>query len=430
MENNDLGLGNMEKKRIRKEDFHKYIVISVTTIVTFFICILLFFFIYRYSGVAEGWSKLMQILQPFIIGIALAYLLNPIMMFVENNMTKLLKNKVKNPERLKKPVRWLGIISAILFLFLVIFLLLEMLIPQLIESINGVVKTAPDEINNFIQWLDQYLQKDSPVVKMMESGIVDASESIGNWVQEKLISQANTYIVSITTGVWSFAKGIMNVFVGLIVSVYLLAGKERFIGQLKKVIYTLCSAKSGNAIIRMARRSNEIFGGFISGKLIDSLIIGLLCYIGLSVLNMPYAMLVSVIVGVTNVIPFFGPYIGAVPSTIIIALANPIKGLYFVIFILVLQQLDGNVIGPKILGDSTGLSAFWVIFAILLAGGLFGFIGMLLGVPTFAVIYNIVSEFIHAHLAKKRLPQDTESYIELEEVIERQDKKEIAYMKK
>ena len=175
-------------------------------------------------------------------------------------------------------------------------------------------------------------------------------------------------------------------------------------------------------IIHTARKSNEIFGGFISGKIIDSLIIGLLCYIGLVILNMPYTILVSVIVGVTNVIPFFGPYIGAVPSIIIIALDNPIKGLYFAIFILVLQQLDGNVIGPKILGDSTGLSPFWVVFAIIIGGGLFGFAGMLLGVPTFAVIYYIAGEAVGSRLKKRQLPTDTESYIKAEKLDEELNK--------
>jgi predicted PurR-regulated permease PerM len=216
--------------------------------------------------------------------------------------------------------------------------------------------------------------------------------------------------------VFGVVKVLLNIFVGIIISIYLLAGKEKFIGQTKKLIYTLFDARRGNVIIATARKSNDIFGGFIGGKIVDSLIIGLLCYIGTTILNMPYAVLVSVVVGITNVIPFFGPYIGAIPSFVIIALANPIKGVYFLIFIIILQQLDGNVIGPKILGDSTGLSPFWVVFAILVAGGIFGFVGMLLGVPTFAVIYYIIQELISARLAKKKLPQDTDSYIKAQEL--------------
>ena len=167
-------------------------------------------------------------------------------------------------------------------------------------------------------------------------------------------------------------------------------------------------------VLHITRKSNEIFGGFIIGKIIDSAIIGVLCFIGITILDMPYILLVSVIVGVTNVIPFFGPYIGAIPSTILIALADPLKGLYFLIFIIALQQLDGNVIGPKILGNSTGLSAFWVVFSILLGGGLFGFIGMIIGVPTFAVIYYIVKMVVEEKLKKKKLPPDTEHYGDVE----------------
>lgn len=166
-------------------------------------------------------------------------------------------------------------------------------------------------------------------------------------------------------------------------------------------------------ILHLTLKSNEIFGGFIIGKLIDSAIIGVLCFIGLSILNMPYALLVSVIVGVTNVIPFFGPYIGAIPSAVLIMLADPRKGLYFILFILVLQQIDGNIIGPKILGDSTGLSAFWVVFSILLGGGLFGFVGMILGVPTFAVIYYVINMLINHRLEVKKLPTETECYDKL-----------------
>ncbi len=163
-------------------------------------------------------------------------------------------------------------------------------------------------------------------------------------------------------------------------------------------------------ILHLTTKSNEIFGGFIIGKIIDSAIIGVLCFFGLSILDMPYVMLVSVIVGVTNVIPFFGPYIGAVPSAILILLSDPMKGLYFIIFILVLQQFDGNILGPKILGNSTGLSAFWVIVAILLGGGLFGFVGMVMGVPTFAVLYYIAEMILDNRLKRKSLPIDTGYY--------------------
>lgn len=395
-----------------RHDFRQYAVISCVIIITFFICILLFFIVYRYSGVARLWDKLMSIMQPFIFGIVLAYITNPIMMFVEKLLMRFIGPRMKNQKAAKRTARMTGIFTALALVILIVVLLLVLIIPQLIDSIQGVAGNLPDEITSFIAWINEVTRGNTQIMEMLENAINAATDFINTWIQERLIPQANTYIVSITTGVVNVAKIVINVFVGLIISVYLLAAKERFIGQAKKLIYTIFNAKTGNIIIHTARKSNEIFGGFISGKLIDSLIIGILCYIGLMILQMPYPILVSVIVGVTNVIPFFGPYIGAVPSFIIIALANPIKGLYFIIFILVLQQIDGNVIGPKILGDSTGLSPFWVVFAIIVAGGIFGFAGMLLGVPTFAVIYYIAGEIINNRLRKKKLPQDTESYID------------------
>ena len=231
-----------------------------------------------------------------------------------------------------------------------------------------------------------------------------------------LLPKSNTYLTSITTGLINVFKVLLNIIVGLIVSVYLLFSKETFIGQFKKLNYALFKPKKANIVIQTARKSNEIFGGFISGKILDSMIIGIICYIVLLIMKMPYPVLVSVIVGVTNIIPFFGPFIGAVPSFIIIVLANPIQGLYFLIFVVILQQVDGNIIGPNILGDSTGLSPFWVIFAIMVGGGLFGFAGMLLGVPTFAVIYYIMQEILRYFLRKRDLPQDSSQYIELEKI--------------
>ena len=194
---------------------------------------------------------------------------------------------------------------------------------------------------------------------------------------------------------------VMNFFVGCVVAVYVLMSKEVFLRQIKKIIYAFSSKDGAAMIIEILKHSNEIFGGFISGKFIDSLIVGILCYIGCVIMAMPYVALISVIIGVTNIIPFFGPYIGLIPSAFLIMLYDPWKGLIFIVFILILQQVDGNYIGPKILGNSTGLSPFWIIVAIRLGGGLFGVLGMLLGVPTFAVIYYLIKSFVNYRLENK-----------------------------
>jgi len=200
------------------------------------------------------------------------------------------------------------------------------------------------------------------------------------------------------------------------VSVYLLASKEKMIGMCKKLVYASMKTERANEFVDTMRHVNSIFGGFINGKIIDSAIIGVLCFIGVTILRMPYPLVLSVIVGVTNIIPFFGPYIGAIPTTLLVLLYNPIQGIIFVVFVLALQQLDGNVIGPKILGDSTGLSSFWVIFSILFAGGMFGVLGMIVGVPAFATIYYLVKKAVEKRLQKKKMPVETECYQAVETV--------------
>lgn len=233
-----------------------------------------------------------------------------------------------------------------------------------------------------------------------------------DWVQNDLLKHTNDLMTSLTEGVIGVVNGLIDILIGFIVAIYLLFGKEKFMGQCRKIVYAFNPPRRANIILHIASKTNKTFNGFIIGKIIDSAIIGVLCFIGLSILKMPYTLLVTVIVGVTNVIPVFGPYIGAIPSAILILLVDPMKGLYFIIFIFLLQQLDGNVIGPMILGDSTGLSAFWVMFAILIGGGLFGLPGMIVGVPTFAVIYYIIKMLIQQKLEQKKLPVETEHYNE------------------
>ena len=236
-----------------------------------------------------------------------------------------------------------------------------------------------------------------------------------DWLRKNVLQQSD-FIANITTGVYNVVRAIFNVIIGFIVSVYVLMTKEKFIGQAKKIIYAIFRPRYGNVVMEVGRKADEVFGGFFIGKIIDSLIIGCICFVSLAILRMPYVALVSVIVGVTNIIPFFGPYIGAIPSAILIFLVDPMKGIYFIIFIIVLQQVDGNVIGPKILGNTTGLSPFWVIFAILLFGGSFGVIGMLFGVPIFAVLYYIIKRVVEHVLKRRHLPEKTDEYIELDTV--------------
>lgn len=403
-------------------DLKKYIVIATVTFVTFCCCILFFFFIYRYHGFTAYWQKIMGILQPVIMGFIVAYLLNPVMSFLEQRLIRYLEPRIKDERKVKKLSRSLGTLGAIAFFLLIIFLLLYMMIPELIKSIQNMMVNLPAELKDFDNWMRNVMSEDSQMREWLGVLGIDIS-SAGGYVEKlfrtQILPQVNTYlsyVASITTGVISAVKILFNFVIGLVIAIYLLTSKETFIGQGKKMVYTLLPPRFGNIVIHVMRISDRMFGGFISGKILDSAIIGVICYVGLVILRVPYSLLVAVIVGVTNVIPFFGPFIGAVPSVILIALADPIKGLYFLVFVVVLQQVDGNIIGPKILGDSTGLSAFWVVFAILVGGGLFGFMGMLLGVPTFAVIYYLLREASAWILRKRSLPEETRDYIRMQNV--------------
>lgn len=406
----------------KKENLKKYIVIALVTFVTFCCCILFFFFIYRYNGFTAYWQKIMGILQPIIMGFIVAYLLNPVMVFLEGHLLKYLRQRRIDEKKAKRMARSLGTIGSILFLLLVIFLLLYMMIPELIRSIQNMTVNLPAEFKEFEQWMESVFNEESQLTKWLKALGIDLTE-IGDYMetllQKQILPQVKTYLsylASITTGVISALKMLFNFVIGLVIAVYLLIGKETFVGQGKKIVYAVLPSKYGNVVIHTMRITNQMFGGFVSGKILDSVIIGVICYVGLMILGMPYSLLVAVIVGVTNVIPFFGPFIGAVPSFILIALAEPVKGLYFLIFVLALQQVDGNIIGPKILGDSTGLSSFWVVFAILVGGGLFGFMGMLLGVPTFAVIYYLIREAVAYILRRRSLPEETRDYIRMRNV--------------
>lgn len=373
-----------------------------------------FFLIYRYHGFTRIMEKFLVILQPITIGLVLAYLVNPVVNFEEHFLLPFLRQRMKEQEKARKAARGLSVAGALLFVSLVIGVLLQMVIPELYKSINGMIGTMPRQVNSFMDWISDYVDNDSEVSGYLEIGLTKGTEFFEHWARTEFLPQTKNIVAGLTTGVIGVVRILFNVVIGIIISIYVLMSKEIFIGQSKKVVYALFSGEKANAVIHTVHKSNEIFGGFISGKILDSLIIGILCFICLYFMKMPYSVLVSVIVGVTNVIPFFGPYLGAVPSTILIMLANPVQGLYFVIFILVLQQVDGNIIGPKILGDSTGLSSFWVVFAILVGGGIFGIPGMIIGVPLFAVIFYILRRALNYTMRKKQLPLDSENYIHAE----------------
>ena len=402
-----------EKKKVNL-DIRPYLAIGLTAVLVVMICIAIFFVVFRFDGLFAGFRTIIQSLQAIVIGGIVAYLLNPIMKWCEQFLLKRKKSKELTKKQQQK-IRAISVAFAMAVFLAIIAVLIRLLIPQLIVSIEDLITSMGDKVQSLMDWINRFLKQDSPAAGYMDTLINEASAYLEKWLRKNVMEQSD-FIANITTGVYNVVKAVFNAIIGLIISVYVLMTKEKFIGQAKKIIYAIFRPRYGNVVMEVFRKADDVFGGFFIGKIIDSLIIGCICFVGLAILRMPYVALISVIVGVTNIIPFFGPYIGAIPSFILIFLVDPMKGIYFIIFIIILQQVDGNVIGPKILGNTTGLSPFWVIFAILLFGGSFGVIGMLFGVPIFAMIYYIVKRIVEHILKKRRLPEETEQYIELDTV--------------
>ena len=352
--------------------------------------ILFFFLIYRFQGFGDAISKLTGILMPFIYGAVIAYLLKPVCNCVENFLRRLL------PEKMGTAANMLAVTISLLFGILVVYALIMMIVSQLITSVTTLYYTARNNLNDFVDWAShqEIIASNQKLLDFIETSYDNLQDTLDNLVRTKLVPSMQSLLSGAALGVMSFVTFLKNIVIGLIVSVYLLASRKKFGQQGKLILYSLVKPRWANLIMEEIRYADRMFGGFINGKILDSAIIGVLCYIACLIFKFPSALLVSVIIGVTNVIPFFGPFIGAIPATLLILIQNPIKALWFVLFVLVLQQVDGNIIGPKILGNTTGLSSFWVLFAILLFGGLWGFVGMIIGVPLFAVIYDVLKKFV------------------------------------
>ncbi len=372
--------------------------------------IVFYFALLRLTNVRITFGKVYDVLKPVIYGCVIAYLLTPLVKKVDKYMIPFLEERMDDKKKIKKISRGTGITVSLILLFTIIVLLCNLLIPELYNSIKTLVVTLPNQLNYTLYRINNFQFSDSTTTSILKTLLEEGTAMFQNWLRTDFMEQVNQVMSNLTEGVLNIFGELFDMLIGVIVSVYIMFGRENFSRQCKKSVYAVFSPRHANMILHLTTKSNEIFGGFIIGKIIDSAIIGVLCFICLSILNMPYTVLVSVIVGVTNVIPFFGPFIGAIPSAILIIVNDPIKGLYFIIFILLLQQFDGNILGPKILGNSTGLSSFWVIVAILLGGGLFGFAGMLMGVPTFAVIYYVVDMLLNDKLEKKNLPTNSRHY--------------------
>ena len=380
-----------------------------------------YYLLFRAQNLKNNIDGLINILMPIIYGLVFAYLMNPIVNKIEKKILipvfKKTKANLENPKILKL-IRGISIFFTLIIVALFLYGFFALIIPELIKSIRSITVQFPSYANNLQKWTQELLSDNLELEKIVNSLLDLSYEKIYELLNNRIVPQLNVVVQQVTVSIIALIKSLSDALIGLIISVYVLFQKELFAGQLKKTIYSICKTERANNIISDFRFIDRTFGGFIIGKIIDSIIIGLLCFICANLFQFPYPILVSVIVGITNVIPFFGPFIGAIPSTILILMVNPIQAFYFVIFILALQQFDGNILGPKILGDSTGLSSFWVIVSITIFGGFFGIVGIAIGVPTFAVIYAFIKRRVHNKLKEKSLSVSTSDYINLERIEE------------
>jgi predicted PurR-regulated permease PerM len=404
--------------------FNHYICWGATALAVIAISVSFAFFLTKFETVKQTVAMIITILKPVIYGAVLAYLLLPIYNRCRSFIGDHIASYVKKEKTVKSLSKAAATIISLAVLIVIVVGFFSLVIPQIDKSIRGLQATMGDNISNLAVWLQKMLADNPSVEQWVISVYEQLTSQLETWLSGYLVPNMSTFtqvtslIGGLSAGLFSVLTVLYNFLIGIIVMVYLLNIKDTLAAQGKKIIYGVFPLKQANQVIDELRFVHKVFGGFITGKLLDSLIIGIMCFVLLSIMKMPYVVLVSVIVGVTNVIPFFGPFIGAIPSAFLILLVSPIKCLYFIIFIFLLQQFDGNILGPKILGQSTGLPSFWVLFSILLFGGLFGFVGMIIAVPTFAVIYSMISGLVNKSLRRKKLSLQTEDYLELKEIDE------------
>ena len=394
----------------------KYLYWGVTAFCVIAAAILFYMALNYLPLLRQGLASLLHILSPFIWGLVICYLLTPFMRLVEKKLFGPLSKKLyKNSKRSdgSRFARSMSVLLSELFLLAVLSALVCLIIPQLYSSLQNMVANSPMYIETASRWITQLLEDFPEIEQYVSQTLGQVNTSLMDWIQNTVLPKLGSLISNVTSGVYYAIMGVYNLVIGIIVSVYVLSNLEQFGASAKRILYSVFSVDIAKKILEGLEFTDRTFMGFINGKLLDSAIIGLICYIVCSILRMPYALLVSVIVGVTNIIPFFGPFIGAVPSSIIILLVNPVKCLIFIAFIILLQQLDGNIIGPKILGSSVGINGVWVMFSIILGAGLFGFWGMLLGVPVFVIIYAAITGSVTRKLKRSDLPWEAADYMDM-----------------
>lgn len=391
----------------------KYFYLGLSVALAIIAGILFYYILFHSSNLSAAFGSFVTISMPIIDGLVLAYLITPVLNAVEGKVVKPVCTKLKVTETKKnrKRIRMVSVVLTIIVIIWIVYEFFALIIPELIRSIQSIIFQFPTYISNLSGWATSLLENNPDLESVADQIFEKYSARLMDFLNTSILPRVNSLLITLSSGVIGFFRAMWNFVIGFIISIYILGSKETFAGQAKKTVYAFFDTASANQIISNFRFIHTTFSGFISGKIVDSIIIGIICFICTSFIGTPYGILVSVIVGVTNVIPFFGPWIGGIPSALLILMVNPTQCLYFIILILIIQQFDGNILGPKILGDSTGLSGFWVIFAITIFSGMFGILGMVVGVPIFAVLYAGFKAIVNKQLSKKQLPTETQPYL-------------------
>ena len=392
---------------MKKPQYKPYIYGMLAGFGAISLSVLFFFALYRIQTLGEVVDKIVRILMPFVYGGVIAYLLCPMCNMFSEYFHRTL------PQKFKKLAEPFAMTLSLLTGALIVYALIIMIAPQLYNSIVSIWEMLPGKVEDLFNWAQVTYGESAfmqGILNYLMTSVDTLYEKVDSWATGKLVPYITSIVSGVGLGVWRVLTFLKDFLIGIIAALYLLANRKTFARQGRLIIRSVMKPRWAELVLEEISFEDKMFGGFIEGKLVDSAIIGVLCYIGCLIFKFPNALLVSAIVGVTNVIPFFGPFLGAIPALLLILIESPIKALWFGVFVLGLQQLDGNVIGPKILGDATGVSSFWVLFSILLFGGLWGLVGMIVAVPLFAVLYDIIRRLVFRGLRNKGCDAVLEEY--------------------
>lgn len=377
----------------------KYLKIGITGAAILASGILCAFVLFKMRVIIELLKGITGILKPFLYGAVIAYLLAPLCNKIEE---KLFQTFPKANRKAKRFICFIAIVISLCVALAIVWMVIMLIIPQVWDSVMKIIDMVPQKITILNNWIEHMLENQPELQAYFEEFANQAESYINSLLNVDTIQKVQSIINSLSVQVFGVLGVLKNISLGFLISAYLLGSRKLFGAQAGLILHGIFPDKWAEIIEEEIRYTDKMFNGFLVGKIIDSAIIGLLCFAGLSFMGFEAPAFIGVIIGITNIIPFFGPFIGAIPCGLLLLLENPMHCLYFIIFIFVLQQLDGNVIGPKILGNTTGVSSFWVLFSILLFGGMWGVVGMVIGVPLFAVIYDIIRKLVYRGLRKHK----------------------------